>query len=319
MSRIRKNYDRSFRARFLRYISGETELPEKDYMPDFEKQIEAEREEDEKATEHYLVPPIVDPMEDAKRYAEFSGMKWFRRLYTVMAVLLCVSISTVLIFNVIFMPSFGSADTPMNNEVSQRYLEKAAEETGTVNSVTGLILQYRGFDTFGETHVLFIATIAVMILLKRKRAEVPAEPAGEPVGGDIILRTIARVLVPLILLFGVYVLVNGHLSPGGGFSGGAVIGAGLILHSAAFGFSATARFFDEKIYDLVKVGSLALYSMLIIYYLFTGANGIASVVPLGKLGNILSSGLILPINILVGFEVACTMYAFYALFRKGGI
>ena len=174
MSRIRKNYDRSFRARFLRYISGETELPEKDYMPDFEKQIEAEREEDEKATEHYLVPPIVDPMEDAKRYAEFSGMKWFRRLYTVMAVLLCVSISTVLIFNVIFMPSFGSADTPMNNEVSQRYLEKAAEETGTVNSVTGLILQYRGFDTFGETHVLFIATIAVMILLKRKRAAVRA-------------------------------------------------------------------------------------------------------------------------------------------------
>ncbi len=319
MSRIRNNYENSFRARFLRYIMGEDELPEKNYMSDFRKQIDIEKEEDEKATEHYLVPPLEDPMSDAKRYAEMSGLRWFRRLYSVMAVLLCIAISALLIYNVTFMPRFGASDSPMNNEVTERYLEKAGEETGTVNVVTGLILQYRGFDTFGETHVLFIATIAVMILLKIKKKDKPEEAAGEPVGGDVILRTIARVLVPMIFLFGFYVLVNGHLSPGGGFSGGAVIGAGLILHSAAFGFSATARFFDEKIYDIIKVGSLVLYSMLIIYYLFTGANDIDSVVPLGKLGNIISSGLILPINILVGAEVACTMYAFYSLFRKGGI
>ena len=62
---------------------------------------------------------------------------------------------------------------------------------------------------------------------------------------------------------------------------------------------------------------MCLYAMIIAYYLFTGANGIPSIVPLGTLGAILSSGLILPINLLVGLEVACTMYAFYALFRKG--
>ncbi|MBO6066243.1 MAG: hypothetical protein J6P36_07470, partial [Lachnospiraceae bacterium] len=91
------------------------------------------------------------------------------------------------------------------------------------------------------------------------------------------------------------------------------------LYSASFGFTSTAKFFNEKIYDIVKVGSLLLYSLLIVYNLFTGANGIASVIPLGKVGEILSAGLILPINILVGLEVACTMYAFYALFRKGAI
>lgn len=319
MSRIKNDYEHSLRARFKRYITGEEEPESIDYMPEFEKQIAAEKREDEKATEHYLVPPLTDPMEDAKVYAEYSGMKWFRRLYTVLAVLLCVGICAILIYNTAFMPRFGSADAPTNNEVSERYLEKGQEETGVVNMVTGLILQYRGFDTFGETHVLFIGTCAVMILLKRKKEEIPAEAGGEPVGGDLILRTVARLLVPLIFLFGFYVLVNGHLSPGGGFSGGAVIGAGLILYSAAFGFTSTARFFDEKIYDIVKVGSLALYSILIVYYLFTGANGIESIVPLGKAGAIISSGLILPINILVGFEVACTMYAFYALFRKGGL
>ena len=319
MSRIRKNYDSSFRARFRRYILGESEIPEVDYMPMYEKQIAEEKAEDERATEHYLMPPEVDPMEDAKRYAEISGMRWFRRLYGIMALLLCVAISGLLIYNVAFMPEFGSADTAMNNEVTERYIEKGREETGVVNTVTGVILQYRGFDTFGETHVLFLATIAVMILLKRRKDEEPVRMDGENPGGDRILRTMAHFMVPLIFLFGLYILVNGHLSPGGGFSGGAVLGAGLILYSASFGFTATARFFNERIYDIVKVGSLALYSLLIIYYLFTGANGIDSIVPLGKAGAIISSGLILPINILVGFEVACTMYAFFALFRKGGL
>ena len=319
MSRIRSNYDSSFRARFRRYIRGEEELKDVDYMPLFKKQMDEERAEDERATEHYLVPPIKDPMEDARLYAEYSGIKWFRRLYQVMAVLLCVAICAVLIYNIAFMPGFGSEESPMNNEVSERYLSQGEEETGVTNIVTGLIISYRGFDTFGETHVLFIATIAVMILLKLMKKEKPVVAEGEEEGGDIILTTIARVLVPLIFLFGFYVLVNGHLSPGGGFSGGAVMGAGLILYSASFGFTSTAKFFNEKIYDIVKVGSLLLYSLLIVYNLFTGANGIASVIPLGKAGEILSAGLILPINILVGLEVACTMYAFYALFRKGAI
>ena len=165
MSRIRSNYDSSFRARFRRYIRGEEELKDVDYMPLFKKQMDEERAEDERATEHYLVPPIKDPMEDARLYAEYSGIKWFRRLYQVMAVLLCVAICAVLIYNIAFMPGFGSEESPMNNEVSERYLSQGEEETGVTNIVTGLIISYRGFDTFGETHVLFIATIAVMILL----------------------------------------------------------------------------------------------------------------------------------------------------------
>ena len=158
-----------------------------------------------------------------------------------------------------------------------------------------------------------------MILLRQKKGEAPVDSEVEKPKSDRILRTMAYMLVPMIFIFGLYVLVNGHLSPGGGFSGGAIMGAGLILYSATFGFSATERFFNETIYDCIKVGSLVLYSMMIVYYLFTGANGIDSVVPLGKAGNIISSGLLLPINILVGFEVACTMYAFFALFRKGGL
>ena len=88
---------------------------------------------------------------------------------------------------------------------------------------------------------------------------------------------------------------------------------------SAFGFQKTQRFFNEKTYKIVKVSALTLYGILMIYYFYTGANGIDNHIPLGNPGSILSSGMILPINIFVGSEVACTMYAFYALFRRGGL
>ena len=362
MSRIRKNYENSFAHRFLVFVKGDKPLPEEDHVEEWKHRVAEVKETERAENASYLELAETDPYEDAKRFAKMSDMRVFRRIYYVLAVLMCLMIIGMLIMNVAYMPAFGSEDTPTNNEVAERYLEKGSEETGVVNTVTGMILQYRAFDTFGETNVLFVAACSVMILLfyktepeadgterrRRKKkaaarhndeAVAQAEAAAETPEGsvtapscvwpqgmqeketeperDIILQNVARVVVPMIFLFGLYILLNGHLSPGGGFSGGAVIGAGLILYNAAFGFRATRRFFDEKVYDIIKVGSLCLYALIIAYYLFTGANGIASIVPLGKLGAIISSGLILPINLLVGLEVACTMYAFYALFRRG--
>ena len=67
------------------------------------------------------------------------------------------------------------------------------------------------------------------------------------------------------------------------------------------------------------MGALSLYSVTMIYYFYTSANAIKSMIPLGTPGDILSGGMILPINLFVGLEVACTMYAFFALFRRGGM
>ena len=129
-----------------------------------------------------------------------------------------------------------------------------------------------------------------------------------------------RAAFPLlfIILFGIYVILNGHLSPGGGFSGGAIIGAGLILYLNAFGFEKTERFFTAKTYKWVSFSALSFYCIAKSYSFYTGAHHLESGIPLGTAGNILSSGLILPLNICVGLVVACTMYAFFALFRKGG-
>ncbi len=256
------------------------------------------------------------------------GMKIFQRFYMVMSVVLCVLIISVFLWTTVHLPPFGGADNPANNEVPTRYIESGVAETGAINFVTGMILDYRAFDTFGESCVLFIASCCVLVLLRidatdgksRARSRGPQEDDRlfEP-KNDVILQRAAFILVPLILVFGVYIVLNGHLSPGGGFSGGAVLGSGLILYLNAFGFAKTERFFTEKVYKRVTLCALTFYCLAKSYSFFTGANHLESGIPLGTPGAILSSGLILPLNICVGLVVMCTMYAFYTLFRKGGM
>lgn len=271
---------------------------------------------------------------------DFVLIRVFHRLYRVAAVFFCVALIAVLLINVSWLPKNGGADNPVNNEVSARYIESGLQETGAVNIVTGMILDYRAFDTFGESNVLFIATVTVLILLRLDKEKKAPAKKGMPVyqrpkdeltiaqaqsrdriyepKNDVILQVVAGFLVPILFIFGIYVILNGHLSPGGGFSGGAIIGAGLILYLNAFGFEKTERFFTEKTYKWVSFFSLTFYCLAKSYSFFTGANHLESGIPLGTPGAILSSGLILPLNICVGLVVACTMYAFYALFRKGG-
>ncbi len=258
-----------------------------------------------------------------------KGRSILNRAYRVAAIFMCACVVVFLMLTVIDLPPFGRADNPYNNEVSARYIERGLEETGAVNFVTGMILDYRAFDTFGESTVLFTAACSVLLLLKLGEHS-PEHPSKamleaefddrhyEP-KNDSVLAFAARILVPIILLFGIYIILNGHLSPGGGFSGGAVMGAGLILYLNAFGFKKTERFFTYKTFRWITFLSLMTYAGLKSYSFYTGGNHIESGVPLGIPGAILSSGFILPLNICVGLIVMCTMYAFYTLFRKGGM
>ena len=253
-------------------------------------------------------------------------LKGFNVFYRFTAVLCCVALIAMLLVAVYYLPPVGHADNPTSNEVAARYIESGLQETGAVNIVTGMILDYRAFDTFGESNVLFIATCTVLILLRddqKKKKKLPdpeevRERRFEP-GDDIILQRVTFILFPIIMIFGIYVILNGHLSPGGGFSGGAIMGAGLILFLNAHGYSGTkgVKLFGYTAFKWVSFGALSFYCLSKCYSFFTGANHLPSIIGPGTPGSIFSAGLILPLNVAVGFVVAFTMFGFYTLFRKG--
>lgn len=316
----KEHYENTLTHRLKQWLEGTKDpfldtvemRPQEEFHED-RKTVVKRREEKKK---------IYEKIYDLKHNPE---IRVFRRAYSVFSVLFCLFLVTMLLIAVSNLPRFGNAANPVNNEVAKRYIEDGLQETGAVNIVTGMILDYRAFDTLGESHVLFIATCTVLILLridgdKKGRSGVGYSMENDRIHepkNDIILQTVARILVPPIFIFGIYVILGGHLGPGGGFSGGAVIGAGLILYLNAFGFEKTERFFTQKTYRRMSFCALACYCLAKSYSFYTGANHIESVIPLGTPGAILSSGLILILNICVGVVVAGTMYTFYVMFRKG--
>lgn len=320
MSKLKSSeeYEKTKAFRFFHWLSGSKDP----YVGEIEMKAQKENVLPEET--------IIERMREAqmrrdKVYDPASNTlaRMFHKIYSAMAVFFCIALVGVLLVTVSYLPPSGNADNPVNNTVSERYIESGLQETGALNIVSGMILTYRAFDTFGETNVLFIATCCVMVLLMvddalLKKQEAWSDRRFEP-KNDAILQGIAFVLCPIIFIFGIYVILNGHLSPGGGFSGGAIIGAGLILYTSSFGFHRTQRFFDEHVYKIAKITALCMYGLIGTYFYVTGANGLENHIPLGIPGHILSSGIILPINFCVGLEVACTMYAFYALFRRGGL
>jgi multicomponent Na+:H+ antiporter subunit B len=159
-----------------------------------------------------------------------------------------------------------------------------------------------------------------MILLRKQKEEKADElELYSSLSHDNIVRMSAYLIIPLVFVFGVYVLMNGHLSPGGGFSGGAVLGASIILMSVAYGKEASARFMSERVFKTVSALALSFYCLSKAYSFFCGANHLESIISPGTPGRIFSAGLILPLNIAVGFVVTCTMYGIYRLFKEGKI
>ncbi len=310
-----EKYKKTFSYKFSQWFAGSDLFVDNLEMKKQTTHEERPEDLDRQRKEHNELIARVYERED-------NTTTGFRRLYRVVAVLFCIFLAVLLLTAVSWLPTTGEVDRPVNNEVYERYVEEGLSETGAVNAVTGMILDYRAFDTLGESHVLFAATITVLILLRLDRDEdkvaQKAEDWSYEPNNDGILELAAKVLVPFIVIFGLYVILCGHLGPGGGFSGGAIIGAGLILYLNAYGFEKAGKFLTAQVYLVTSFVALACYTLCKCYSFYTGANGIESVIPLGTPGAILSSGLIFVLNICVGVVVAGTMYTFYVMFRKGG-
>jgi multicomponent Na+:H+ antiporter subunit B len=83
--------------------------------------------------------------------------------------LACVGTGVAVVWGTLVLPPFGSADAPIHEHVAPRYLTESIKETNVPNVVTSVLADYRGYDTLGETTVIFTAGIGVMLLLRGAR------------------------------------------------------------------------------------------------------------------------------------------------------
>jgi len=183
--------------------------------------------------------------------------------------------------------------------VARHYAENGAAEIGAANLVTAVVVTYRGLDTLGEVTILFLSAAIISFFLETKEK------------GDVrtfrksseLLDTASTFLVPIIFLLGVYIFINGHLTPGGGFQGGAVIASSVVLIAV----TEPLRRFSHNILSFIESISGFFYVMIgLIGVVLTGANlGFLDnrALPLGELGSLISAGLIPVIYILLGLKV----------------
>ena len=157
---------------------------------------------------------------------------------------------------------FGAADTPINTHVAPKYLADSVRETHVPNVVTSTLADYRGYDTLGETTVIFTAGIGVLLLLKgrRRRNQAGDEAQERWEGGmkfDLILRIGTKLLLPFILLFALYVQFHGDFGPGGGFQAGVITAGMVILYALVFGVKAAKRIAPQGLVErMVPLGVL---------------------------------------------------------------
>ena len=129
-----------------------------------------------------------------------------------------IIIITLLGLCFVLLPLFWNIeDAEKLSQLSQTYVAEGAEDLGAANLVTAVVVSYRGLDTLGEVAVLFVATAGVTLLLgAKKRGLIVTDNRKERRKGSELLNAGAALLFPILLLFGVYIFVHGHLTPGGG-------------------------------------------------------------------------------------------------------
>ncbi len=221
------------------------------------------------------------------------------------------------------LPDWGDPGSPANSHVSPHYITRTMEETSVPNVVTAVLADYRGYDTMFETMVIFCAGITVLTILRRvgraRPKELPPRSGGS--GVDVILQAAARLLVPPMQIFALYVVAHGHHSPGGGFQGGVILGASFILLALAYDLrTALARIRERTvlvcsavgvlIYSGIGVLSIALGGNMLDYGAWSGLLGVTPVAArsLGMLG----------VEIGVAVTVMAIMLSLYVDLASGG-
>lgn len=189
-------------------------------------------------------------------------------------------------------------------EISNHYINHGVEDTGAINLITAILFDYRAFDTLGEATVIFVAALIISLLTKRSNSSLVYNNFP-----PLIYQNISFV-VPFLYVFGFYLIFYGHLSPGGGFTGGVVIATIFVLLTITFGVRRTREDEVIRIKSLLENAAMLGFVIIGLLSLLSGynflANGQAGFY-LGTAGNLISSGTIPGLNLMTGIKVGASL------------
>jgi multicomponent Na+:H+ antiporter subunit B len=209
----------------------------------------------------------------------------------ILSVLLLGVLGYYLLINFV---NFKIGDDRIEEGVGRAYLTQGLQGTGAANIVTAIVVNFRGFDTLGEVTVLFLAATGMGALLYR---EEPQQRRKQ--NASLIVKTGSRILFPLIILMGAYVFVHGHLTPGGGFQGGAIIASGFLLMFISYRHYKVSH----KVLTVMESTAGILFVLIGIGGLIWGGSFLANFLPTGEAGRLFSAGVLPLIYIAVGLKV----------------
>lgn len=161
------------------------------------------------------------------------------------------------------LPEVGDPTTPAHTHLAPYYLGATPSDTGVSNVVTAILTTYRGFDTLGEVAVVFTAGIGVLVVLGRTSGFRPA-PRVRPAGEDPsdLVGTGVRIVAPFVATLGLFVAFHGASSAGGGFQGGVIVGAAVVLVALGTDLGRAARWIEGPVFAVVTVGGIAAFVVL---------------------------------------------------------
>ena len=214
-----------------------------------------------------------------------------------------VLVLMVLLALVFFPLISGMQDRAEIGKLATAYLEQGVEDLNAANLVTSVIVSYRGLDTLGEVTVLFAAAVGIALVFSRKneRREKNHDERREP---SELIKTGAGFLLPPIFIFGIYIFLHGHLTPGGGFQGGVIIASGVF-------YALVAGLREELSHGLLSALEMisgAGYVAVGLLGLWLAAGFLdPRFLPAGEFGSLFSAGAIPVIYTLIGVKVGAEL------------
>lgn len=131
---------------------------------------------------------------------------------------------------------------------------------------------------------------------------------------DRFVKLTTRMILPFLQLYGLYVILHGHLSPGGGFSGGAIYGASIVLYTLAFGLTEGKKRMPHEISSKIETGGILVYMLAGFSGIFLGYSFLTNTeagFPVGSFGKVLSAGFIPVVTFAIGLKVMSTIVTLF--------